>query len=533
VLLVIPPQHEFPTTDDWVYAGSVRDMLRTGTFIMPDSQANLVGLTLWGALWSLLFGFSITTLTYSVLALALLSLLAFYGLARAAGVAAPGALLGTALLGLNPLFLHLSYSFMTDVPFLALVLLACYCYMRGLQGDHLLWVWLGGLLAGGAFLIRQFGVLVPLAFLGYLAVDGILTRRWRPAAMSMTAAVPLLIVLAWWVWARDFPPAISAVMAADRTAHFVFKEPWLRVFVLRTLTLLPLTAFSAWAALTIPRARWWLVPAWFLGLVWGMDATDLPGETWIAITEPPFTAQLGPFAYRLPHEPFSFGAYGNIVRVTGLDFDEYGYVQQPVWSPEVWRALFMTGVALVSGLLAALSSRFWDGIRGRSWRRGLPASAALYGLGLLTCGVTLGLAGDLFDRYVIAYLPFLILFVVWGAASWGRRGWAYSLAALLLLGTFSVAAKADQMEHNRTRWAAAAWMEARVGAVRAGWNWDHWGHQDSDQYAVSDVPLDGFRVEQQFPYLSRLSGFRTRYVLAQARADMPPVPDPAGPPAAP
>ncbi|HUS16965.1 MAG TPA: hypothetical protein VM536_18355, partial [Chloroflexia bacterium] len=47
VLLVIPPQHEFPTTDDWVYAGSVRDMLRTGTFIMPDSQANLVGLTLW------------------------------------------------------------------------------------------------------------------------------------------------------------------------------------------------------------------------------------------------------------------------------------------------------------------------------------------------------------------------------------------------------------------------------------------------------------------------------------------------------
>ena len=53
VLLLVAPQHEYPTTDDYLYAGSVRDMLATGRFIMPDfSQANLVGLTVWGALWA-------------------------------------------------------------------------------------------------------------------------------------------------------------------------------------------------------------------------------------------------------------------------------------------------------------------------------------------------------------------------------------------------------------------------------------------------------------------------------------------------
>src|SRR5690349_13678095 len=72
LVLLLPPQHEYAVIDDYLYAGSVRDMLNTGRFVMPDmSQANLVGQTLWGALWAGLFGFSFTTLTYSTLTMAL------------------------------------------------------------------------------------------------------------------------------------------------------------------------------------------------------------------------------------------------------------------------------------------------------------------------------------------------------------------------------------------------------------------------------------------------------------------------------
>src|SRR5688500_10058077 len=133
LLLLIPPEHDYPIVDDWIYAGSVRDLLQTGTFTLPThSQASLIGLTYWGAAWAKLFGFSFTTLTYSTLVLALAALLAFYGIARTINVPPWGALLGTALLAFNPIFLHFSYSFMTDVPFLALVLIACYCYTKGI-----------------------------------------------------------------------------------------------------------------------------------------------------------------------------------------------------------------------------------------------------------------------------------------------------------------------------------------------------------------------------------------------------------------
>src|SRR4051794_15097927 len=53
VLLLMPPGHEFPVIDDWIYAGSVQHQLATGAFEMPShSQANLAGLTLWGTLWA-------------------------------------------------------------------------------------------------------------------------------------------------------------------------------------------------------------------------------------------------------------------------------------------------------------------------------------------------------------------------------------------------------------------------------------------------------------------------------------------------
>src|SRR5438093_10413704 len=117
VLLLIPPQHEYPVIDDWIYARTVQHQLITGeSYIHPVAQASLVGLAWWGTAWAKLLGFSFTTLTYSTLVLALAALFSFYGIAREVGVPPPGALLGAALLGFNPIFLHLSYSFMTDVP---------------------------------------------------------------------------------------------------------------------------------------------------------------------------------------------------------------------------------------------------------------------------------------------------------------------------------------------------------------------------------------------------------------------------------
>jgi hypothetical protein len=340
--------------------------------------------------------------------------------------------------------------------------------------------------------------------------------------MLVVALVPAAVALGWWFWTRDIPPTSMVAQAAERSAAIVFKEPWLRVFLLRALAVLPLTALFAWTAVALPRGRWWLVPLWGAGLVWLNHVVDLPGEMWIAVFEPPFTARLGPFGYDLPQETFTFAAAGNILRVGGIDFFEY--TQERIWTPEAWRALYMLGLGLAALLLAEMSSRLWDWRRGPRRAGSLSLLVAVYALGALLLVVSLAFPGDLFDRYVLSFVPFVILFVVAGAARWGRRAWGYTLVAFLLLATFSVLAKADHVDHANARWQAGRWMQARVGQVHVGFDWNNWMGGGSPVYQVADVPLDGFRIEQQFPYQCRLCGFTTRYVLAQAQADQPPLP---------
>ncbi|HUS15961.1 MAG TPA: glycosyltransferase family 39 protein [Chloroflexia bacterium] len=519
MLLLISPEHVYPVMDDYLYAGSVRDMLQTGQFHMPGfSQANLVALTVWGTWWSQVLGFSFTTLTYSVVTLAAVALVAFYGLARLLGVTPGGALLGTVLLGVNPMFVHLSYSFMTDVPFLALVLTACYCYVRGLEAPRpLAWLLAAGILSGLAFLIRQFGVLVPAAFGAYLVLDMMLTRRRRLVALLLTGLVPGLIVGAWWLWTRDLPPTPVSIDVGARAAAFIGKPVWARIIIVRTLIFLSFAGWFTWAALPLRRRRWWLVPLAAVLVVGGMYGVRLAPDAAVLQTEPPFVAQAGSLAVELPQDEYTFGLVGSIIRQVGIDFDEYNYPQQPIWSPEAWRALWVIGALLGILLLAKIADGFLDWLRERRGRRPLSPLVGVYLLGLLTLFTVTAFPADIFARYLLSLTPFLILYAVRGAAGWSRPAWGYSLAACAILAVFTVLLKADNMDHNNTRWAAGLAMEARTGAVRVGWNWDHWDHRDSEVYRIGDAHAPGFRTEQRYPYMSRLSGFQTRYVLAESK----------------
>jgi hypothetical protein len=273
------------------------------------------------------------------------------------------------------------------------------------------------------------------------------------------------------------------------------------------------------------RNRSWIIfPFVLAAMVAGMYLVkQAPIEA--AQLEPPFTMRIGSLAIDLPQDEYTFGLWGSVVRPVGLDFDEFSYTQQPVWSPEAWRLLW--GVSVVFAALLITSAI--DRIILPRWRRGqrvtLPPALAFYLVGAGVFLVTTAYVGDIFLRYALGLMPFFIFFVVSRSQLWGRIAWRIASAALAVLIAFTLCALADNVEHNNTRWEAGRWMEQRTGAVRVGWNWDHSGHVDSETYAVSDVPIEGFRIERAFPYTSRLSGFTTRYVLAQSRVDMPPLPE--------
>jgi hypothetical protein len=309
--------------------------------------------------------------------------------------------------------------------------------------------------------------------------------------------------------------------AADWRAAFVMKEAWVPVFLLRALYLLPVVAFTAWTAMKIRRTRWWLVGLWLgllaLGAYWSNSVT----EQWIGQTEPTFTFRLGPLSVDLPRQIYTFGGDGNIVRTGGIDF--YEYHQQPIWSHEAWHVVYLLGMVLGALLLAKMTDALLDWGRGLVRRQPLTPLPGVYLTGFAIFVTTLALSGAVYDRYVIAFGAFVILFAVRGSREWGRVAWGYSVAALVIVALFSVLLKADAMDHTNARWEAGSWFGARGAAPMVGLDWNRGLFISNPQFVVTDVELPGYRTEARFPYTSRLSGFATRYVLAQSRADMPPL----------
>jgi hypothetical protein len=125
-VLVINPLREIVTMDDsWAYARMVQHLLATGRYQLDAwAAANMPVQIYLAAGLSKVFGYSLSLLRCSTLALLIVGLFSFYALLRdlscTRGVATAFSL---ALLA-SPLVLMLAFTFMSDVQFLGWMLLA-------------------------------------------------------------------------------------------------------------------------------------------------------------------------------------------------------------------------------------------------------------------------------------------------------------------------------------------------------------------------------------------------------------------------
>jgi len=124
----------------------------------------LIAHTIWGALFCKIFGFSFTVLRVSTLVISWIGLLATFHLFREGGFEKKQAFWATLLIALNPLYLVLSFSYMTDVPFMSFVILSALFFLKFIHGKpirHLIFATIFSIIAT---LIRQPGILLPIAF---------------------------------------------------------------------------------------------------------------------------------------------------------------------------------------------------------------------------------------------------------------------------------------------------------------------------------------------------------------------------------
>jgi len=192
---------DFPLSDDWSYAYTTRELCTTGELhFLPWTGASLLLQAWYGAALCRLFGFSFTVLRISTLVLAATGVVGLVLLLRQLGARGTTLALATALFALNPLYVNLAFTFMTDVPFTVAAVWAGCCYAHGLARQRTRALLAGAVLATAALLIRQHGIFVAAA----AAAAALLAARrpWRTRLAQAAAALvlPALAILLHHLW---------------------------------------------------------------------------------------------------------------------------------------------------------------------------------------------------------------------------------------------------------------------------------------------------------------------------------------------
>ena len=481
LVTLVPPMGEFPVDDDWDYARAVQTLIEQGRpGVSVSVSASLVLQTYWGGLFAHLFGFSHTTLRISTLVLAGGGALAFYLVLREQ-LDSERALLGALLLLVNPLYVFLSYSFMTDVPFLSLALWALFCYVRALRTarPRLGWLAAGSALAGGAFLIRQVAGTLPLAALAGL----LLTAGWRTATRPrhlLAVLVPFLPAVLYGAyfdaqrgpvrqeplvptlafWAQHGPGLLGVALARLAGAAST-----LGLFTLP----LSLAALGGWPALGLRRWQRRLAVALLFALAAG------------------FTVRIALFRKSplFPHLSDVITRHGFLISNTTSPQS----IVIPASAQLVVTILALVGAAL---LMVAVAAAF-SGAAGRG-----PAAVVLL-FGLLAIGLTVVYYG-FYDRYLLPALPAGILAALaFRRPRWGR---ALALEGAALLVAWCIWWERDYLERQAAVWQAGqALVERGISPeeIDGGYEWDGWFRGNAAIASAAErAQADGAGQERQF-----------------------------------
>jgi hypothetical protein len=177
--ILVQPFVNLPFHDDWTYAWSVEHLLKTGELRVLDWSVHYpFTQILWGALFCLPYGFSFSALRVSTMVLAWFGALALYGTLREFGRTRNESLIATVILVTHPVFFVLSFSFMTDVPFVSVANIAFFFIVRGLCRRNSLELCVGCAFAVCALFIRQVAIAIPGSLLLYLLFASS-HRSWR------------------------------------------------------------------------------------------------------------------------------------------------------------------------------------------------------------------------------------------------------------------------------------------------------------------------------------------------------------------
>lgn len=192
--LIVWPTGNFPINDDWAYSKNVYNLVEKHQFVVDQFPAmNLISQTIYGSIYAWCFGFSFLVLRVSIFVLAILSSITFNRmLFRLTGGQEWFSFFLTALLFFNSLFLSLSFTFMTDIFFLSMLIFSIQQLYNYLEKGKIKHYFLFILFLLFAVLNRQHGLLISI--LSFVLLFGNANNKKR--SLFLAIIPPLLAWLA-------------------------------------------------------------------------------------------------------------------------------------------------------------------------------------------------------------------------------------------------------------------------------------------------------------------------------------------------
>ena len=513
--LLVDYRGNFPLNDDWSYGIAVQRLVDEGVYEPTAwTSMSLISQVLWGSLFSYLFRFSFEVLRLSTLLLSLLTLFGVYLTARQLNKSGGIALLVTLLIAFNPIYFALSYTFMTDVPFLGFSVVALLFSLHYLQSESVPHLVAATGFATLAVLCRQTGLYVPIALgLTLLYRHGFGTRSLLAAGLPGLFCLGALLGYQFWLDQTGRTPELYGKQTQDLVAIVNSPAQWPVAFAKSTsvaimylgLFLLPLFGLLLASRTNTPPVRWfrkWLIRAilplsaiisavvLFAGEMMPLEGNIL-SETGIGpLTLHDVYALNLPYAGALPSEFWmvvttitaigaaTFLVYGfSIIRFTVIAF-----VQQQQRNHQHYVRFFLL------------------------------ASNVVYFSPMLFLGF--------YDRYLLSPLVLIALLLVLDLSCLPRlKLILLSVALLLLFAYYSVAGTHDYLSWNRARWQALWYVsehEVPYHQVNGGFEYngfmlftdeslrakktDKWWTEEDDRYVVTFGQIEDYSVVQSYEY---------------------------------
>ena len=501
IILIINPIGDFPLNDDWCYGKSVKTLLEDGYLKLYNwGEMTLVGHVYWGYFFTKIFGFSFTVLRWSTLVMGFATLIGIYELCKLANISRWVSLVGVLLCMVNPIFLSLSFSFMTDVPFYCVTIWAFYFFAKALQTDKwqpILWAiffcyW--------AFTIRQLAWVFPIVYL----ITMLLAKK-RTLINLIKAITPLValfifsLLFSYIMEANDLLQArynskfnlmIDSIVHIDKVIIINSISYFFRCMAYLGFLLVPihLIYFSRY------KFKGYKISA----IIWTVLVTA-------------FLLKSGKALPSLDNIWIDFGVGPTTLQDHAGNFTTSPSPQAPAL---FWQLITAFGVFSSVALLFH-SKRFVVAIFKKKETSPLVVLSFVFTVVYLTPFLIVGV----YDRYLLPLFPIAIVFLGANSPEIPKKVYQYiAYGCIGLFTLFSVCAVHDHLSWNRTRWNALNELTETIpknqiqgGVEYVTWNFfsedqEKWWENVTPIYTLVFKPAENQKVVKEYRYSRWLPG---------------------------